>query len=211
MATIQELAQQYRDRFTLYKRSEDDVIWTRKDNQDDEALELIAATHDNREMFPDDYRYEYTVDALDLIIDADEDATRDDLEELAFEIEADVYYHELNEWLSSRADRYGYVDEAVENFGHGDSITDDIAAGQRWEKEEVFRAVLAFLEERADEDEASPLLGWTVVYEVPTGEKVIKSMNPTDFAQACAIKKDVAARNPQFTNVKVAPVFESYE
>jgi hypothetical protein len=213
MATIQELAQNYRDRFMLYVRGEDDVIWTRKDDNDDEALELIAATHDNRNMSPDDYRYEYTVNALDMIIEADEEADEDDLRELEYEIEPDVYYHELNEWLASRTDRYGYVDEAVADFGHGESITDDIAAGQAQEKREVFNTVLEFLAEQADEDEDedededTALLGWVVVY----SGKVITDMEPTDFLTAIGIKKQTEAQMPNATSIKVVPVFEDDE
>lgn len=146
---IRQLAEDYRARFTMIERGEE-TIWTRRDTNDEIALDLIVVTHDDRDMAPDDYRYEYTVDALDMILDATDDA---DLEELGYELEADVNYHELNTWLASRVDSYAWVDEARDTFGTDafESITDEISAGQQAEKQHVYNLVLQFLTDKAEE------------------------------------------------------------
>ncbi len=104
-------------------------------------------------MLPDDYRYEWTVESLDLINDADEDA---DLDDLAYEIEADTYTHELTRWLGSRPYRYTYVDQRTEMSGHSEqSVIQDLMAGQEEEKREVYTLVLEHLRAVAEgiEDE----------------------------------------------------------
>lgn len=94
-------------------------------------------------MLPDDWRYVFISEALDAIAESDDDA---DLDELAYEFadDVDIYTSKLTEWLGSRADRHGYVDEAREEFGEGSltGIMGDIARGQYMERREVFGLVL---------------------------------------------------------------------
>ncbi|MCA1740284.1 MAG: hypothetical protein LC740_16095, partial [Actinobacteria bacterium] len=131
-----------------YNEGERAAIWTLKDEHREDGspyMELVAAVHDDRAMLPDDYRYEWTVQSLERI------AETDDPEEAAYEIEADVYTADLVRWLGSHARRPGYVDEATSELGHSElGIMGDVMAGQALEKQEVYRAVLAFLGERVN-------------------------------------------------------------
>jgi hypothetical protein len=99
------------------------------------------------DMLPDDFRYQFISDALDLIADADEDT---DLEELCYEIEADAYNSDLLKWLSSNLSRGGYCDE---HLSESNDIFHAIAWGQLEEKQEVYNQVLQFLRDLADEME----------------------------------------------------------
>lgn len=153
---VRELAREYREAFTTKQRDDGQSFTTLKDSYPDapeDVQELVAATHDDRKMSPDDYRYEWTVNSLDLISDATEE---EDLEDLAYEIEADIYTTDLIRWLGSRADRYCWVDEAIEEgFEPGtEGVIGDIMLGQAYEKEHVYRIVLGFLRERVEADTA---------------------------------------------------------
>ena len=55
-------------------------------------------------------------------------------------------------WLGSRNDRYQYVDNAIEDYGKGASVMDDIRMGQYIERLEVFDAVANFLEDMTEFD-----------------------------------------------------------
>ena len=152
---IKELAEEYRKGFTRTQRGEE-TIWTLTEEARNaprvftHTQELVAATHEDRNMAPDDYRYEWTVDALDAIAEAIE--YDQDLEDREFEIEPDVYTHDLVKWLGSSAWRYSYCNEALSALGSNDGgFVGLMMYGQEMEKREVYRAVLEFLTERAEE------------------------------------------------------------
>ncbi|MGH6629302.1 MAG: hypothetical protein ACREB3_06195 [Burkholderiales bacterium] len=139
--------------FEQKTRDKGEKFWTLKNGRPQWAQDMVQEAHDTgggNLMLPDDWRYESIVDALDRIQDASDDA---DLDELADEIEADVYNADLLKWLSSHLERAGYVDEAVNNLGwdKDGGIFRAIQAGQIAEKREVYFSVLATLRERIEE------------------------------------------------------------
>lgn len=144
--TIQELAQEWLDWFVWDKDRE---IYYLKENAPSELLEVVRMAHGD--MLPDNYKYEFIVEALEAI--ADYDGDEDDIEELADDLEADCYDSDLLEWLNSHSIRTWYVDKAVEEMGHGGGIMEDIAMGQVEEKREVFFTVLEDLRENLEEDD----------------------------------------------------------
>lgn len=93
----------------------------------------------------DDYRYEYIYDALEALADATDDP---DLDDLSWYIGPDAYHGRLLRWLGSDPARIQYVDDAIKE-GRGDSVMDDIGAGQVAEKRGVFDSVLQSLRARA--------------------------------------------------------------
>lgn len=153
MTTVQQLAAAYLDQFESLER-DNFSTYKRKDDADDRLQELCYAAHDD--MMPDDYKYNFIVDALGMIADADEDA---DLDDLYTEIEADVYNSNLLHWLSSNLNRADYIYHYIEEFGfpgikikHYDQLDTSefnffnlISNGQWMEKVEVFNSVLASL------------------------------------------------------------------
>lgn len=142
--TIQELAAEVSKMFVMGKRDNGAEYWHRKDNTPDWVQDMCHEAHGN--MFPDDHKYLFIVDALDIISES-EDYTLE-----SPEIQADVYHSDLLTWLSSHNERTCYVDDARENFGMSpDGIMAEIAWGQQAEKEEVYQTVLAFLVNKLEE------------------------------------------------------------
>lgn len=146
--TIQALAEEYRQMFTTKER-DGETIWVVRDDGrvqggTAEAFKLIAA-HESPAMLPDDYRYAFTVEALDLIAESDDpwDVTG------IVPQGVDALTHNLVRWLGS-GERFLYVNEAVNKLGHSEGlgVIGDIYAGQALERREVYDAVLSFLEAR---------------------------------------------------------------
>ena len=111
-----------------------------KDDTPEWVVELIHDAHGT--MGPDDWRYQWIREALDAY-------GSDDPEDV--NPEADIYTSYLCKWLSSRNDRTGWVDEAVEENGHSiQGIIGDLQMGQEAEKREVYDSVLSSLRDRLE-------------------------------------------------------------
>lgn len=144
---LQELADHARGFFQQKERpgtgphAEPTHFWTLKETYPAWIREMLYGVHENGNFLPDDYKYEYTVRALDWLSEGnDPDGP---------ELETDVYNSQLLEWLASHLERPGYVDEMVADTGHSDSgIIGDIGLGQLREREDVYWRVLEALRER---------------------------------------------------------------
>lgn len=136
--TVQELAADYRSRFTQSTREDGSKYWHVADGkQSDELQNLCHEAHGD--MLPDDWRYSFIVEALDAIADEDdEDAARDSLE-------PDIYTSALTNWLGSHNSRLEYCDEAQADFGPA-KVFELLQWGQQAERLEVFDTVLAELQ-----------------------------------------------------------------
>lgn len=140
--SIQARARELYDAFVTDKRLDGTEFVKLQDGSPEWMKDLCRAAHG--EMFPDDFRYAMIEEMASKIADSNEDA---DMDDVRCEIEADIYTSDLTAWLASRTDRYGYVDEAVEEMGWPDSgLTQALQMGQVREKEEVFEAVRESLE-----------------------------------------------------------------
>jgi len=108
---------------------------------------LAMSCHNDGSMLPDDWRYEFLHDALNLIADAS------DIDDI--QVEADVYTHDLLRWSASRNDRTAYCDEAVSEglCPEGADMDARITAGQYMERSEVLQQVLSFLRGEAESEE----------------------------------------------------------
>ena len=143
---VQTVATTARGFFKRQTRDSGSTYWSTPDAPD-WITDLCREAHNG--MLPDDHKYEYIVDALDLITEASDDA---DLDEAGYEIEADCYTSDLMTWLASSNHRPGYVDEAVQEFGgEPGTLIDQVMLGQAYERRAVYTSVLASLRERADE------------------------------------------------------------
>jgi hypothetical protein len=140
--SIQTLAAEVRKFFVSKERGENDRIITLSDDRPEWVQELAMEAHGN--MMPDDHRYAFIVEALDALVEAD------DPDEA--EVEADIYTHELTAWLASRADRYGYCDQFMEDTGSKFMGTVQLLSwGQYTEKAEVLALVRSSLESQIEE------------------------------------------------------------
>lgn len=114
---------------------------------------MCLSAHEDGDMLPDDWRYEFIGDALDVLAEPDDRDPRERFDEWADG--AYIYTHEQLSWLASNLNRLGYCDEACEQYG--DTLEWDtqrrIIAGMRHEQELVFESILASLEALVEEEE----------------------------------------------------------
>ena len=151
VTTIQDRAREAASWFEYAGRTDerDEYIRTRE-GRPEWVQELVWAAHGNGALLPDDYRYRWTLEALEAIAELDEtadlgDATHD------FADSVDVYNAALLAWLSSNLNRIGYVDEWLEEAGAegigSQGVMGAVMAGQYREREEVFGLVVDALAE----------------------------------------------------------------
>jgi hypothetical protein len=168
MSDISDLAEHALKFFETTQRpgaAAEERIWVTKKRHPIWIKAMLFKVHEDGRWFPDDYKYEYTVDALNALY---EDMNPDEPE-----IESDVYTSDLQTWLASHRERLGYVDEAVKEMGHSEQgIEGDMMMGQWREKSDVFGIVVATLRDRLEEIEAGveedfegppekgPIRGW---------------------------------------------------
>jgi hypothetical protein len=119
--------------FQKANRTSGAEFWKARDGSPQWVTDLCFAAHGDGAMLPDDWRYDFIVQAL---IALDEGG----------ELEADVCTNELSAWFASNVNRLGYVDDARDDFGPGKSVIDDLQIGQLAEKQEVLDQVSWFLE-----------------------------------------------------------------
>lgn len=141
--TVNELAREALEWFESGTRDSGEKFVKTKYGRPDWLGNLIFAAHGD--MMPDDYRYKFIEEALDLIANQDIDLD-------CPEIEADIYTSDLTKWLHSRNDRVYYLTEALETFGMKDGFQ-ALQSAQIIEKEEVYWSVLENLRELCKDQE----------------------------------------------------------
>jgi len=146
MKTIQELAADYLKQFEHKKRINGASFYSLKDSAPKELKELVQAAHEG--MSPDDYKYEYALDALYMLSESENDG----MENRINEIEADSYTSDLLAWVSSNLERLGYVDEQARELGHSAiGAAGDLMQGQVYERVKIANSVFDSMREIMDE------------------------------------------------------------
>lgn len=156
MENIVTLAKKVSEAFETRTRDNGERFTALKAGSPEWMTDLCREAHGD--MMPDDWRYETIYETVERIADCDEDSDRDSIfDEVQSELEADVYNMDRCKWLASHLDRAGYVDDAVNCYGHSKehSIFEEIGWGQVAEKEEILVQVLNFLERFAKDKEAT--------------------------------------------------------
>lgn len=144
---IKALAEYALDFFEHKKRGEAvdaERFWALKHRYPTWLDDMAKAVHDDGQWFPDDYKYQYIIDTLNNLSEGW------DPEEGQYDIEADVYNHDLLTWLSSNNKRLFFVDEAVDEseWPKDGGIIQVIQWGQQREKQEVWSRVVEALKSR---------------------------------------------------------------
>lgn len=103
------------------------------------VTDMVREAHND--MLPDNYKYDFIVEALREIVDSNGDIEK-------IQLEASIYTAQLTQWLASNSNRISYVDEAIEEYGFskGRSLFEMLQAGQEFEKSEVLNSVVNFLD-----------------------------------------------------------------
>lgn len=146
--SIQELAKealQYYKLKTVTRDGQETTIWTHTDDAPEWVRKMTMKAHEG--MLPDDWKFRFVVEALEAIAYSEEGYE----DEAITELEADVYNHELLDWVSSSSIRMKYVDKAVEATEWPGSLAYALALGQVDEKQEVCWIVLECLRDRLEQ------------------------------------------------------------
>lgn len=138
--TIQEKAAQIRSTFVEKIRTDGTKYWS-TESEEAEIKELCYAAHDD--MMPDDWKYRFIVDALNLVAEAD------DVDGVT--IEPDIYTADLTAWLASHNGRVDYLTRVLEECDTTDGI-EAIAMAQAFEREEVYFSVLSSIRAMVEEE-----------------------------------------------------------
>jgi hypothetical protein len=167
-ARVKVLAAEVAEALEMRRRDPDDAsteYLILRDGAPEWMTDLAIAAHDDGSefgMMSDDLRYEFIQAACEAL------AESDDPDEVC--LEPSVYTSDLTRWLGSRADRFGYCDQTLEESGieslsdlaraaggnYGISPTISLLAlGMAAEQAEVLDSVRSFLETRADEESAA--------------------------------------------------------
>lgn len=147
---LAELAGQLYDAMETRQRGEDSIT-VMKDDAPEWVKDLVFAAHGD--FGPDDYRYEAIRETAGFLHDNPSIDPDDAASEFADD-QVDIYNANRYRWLASNLNRAGYVDEATEEFGPAENVTDAIGRGQYMELQEVYNSVLQSLRDHLEEAEA---------------------------------------------------------
>jgi len=145
---IAQLAQKFACQFQTKIRDNEEksVYLCLADDAAQEVKDLVYIIHENGDIVPDDYKYQFIVDALHLLKEAEEPEffAEEDLEELEERLEADTSIHQLFSWASSHACRQQYLDNSLEL--QPNNFFNLLSYAQLSEKREVLRLVFNYLD-----------------------------------------------------------------
>ena len=126
--------------------TEERSIWTHRTSI---YQDLYLTVHGD--MLPDDHRYEMIHNIILTLSDyLTENPDMEDLSDIDDKVElldplVPIHTSDLTSWLESTNSRYTYVDDAIDNYGKGDSVIDDIAMGYYIELEEIFYSLIEWI------------------------------------------------------------------
>ena len=146
--TVQTIAQTGVNSFSIKKcdasRMPDGYFYIRKDDAPEWVVEIVREAHDNGDYFtmlPDDYKYQFVVDALEALADSDDvDNARSIMHD-----GVDITTSRLLHWVQSHGYRKVYADDHIQEFNP--ETLDAILMGAKYmERDEVFQIVLSAIE-----------------------------------------------------------------
>lgn len=156
--SVQERAKEAARYFEVERRQDGTEYVRVKDEAPEWVQGIVYAAHGKDgsgapEFLPDDYRYTFTREALEYIVESDPDAANDPdyAGDMAGEFadQTDDYTSDLIAWLGSNLRRVGYCDEALEEFAGASTTPEGVVGlmrqGQYLERREVFQLVLEAL------------------------------------------------------------------
>ena len=128
MSTIKQLAEQMSQAFEGRTRDNGAEFRALKDRSPEWMTTVCRKAHDDADMLPDDWRYQFISECVNAI--SEHEGADEDIAEAVNTIEAYVYTSELTGWLHSRVSRIEWMDQATENFGPFKSIFDHLLMAQ---------------------------------------------------------------------------------
>lgn len=144
--SISVKAQEVYDAFELATRTDGESTFYRIKDGSPEWIRDLARDAHGTSIFPDDYRYEWIMDAAGAIADFEPGDLYDFAHDWA-ENGVDVYTAGLTAWLASHLSRVGYCDQFIEELGaDGLDTFRLLSGGQYMERMEIFQGVRDALE-----------------------------------------------------------------
>lgn len=143
MQTLNSFIQTLANSFHVKTRDNGDTFYCGKDNVPHYISDLCRDAHDG--MMPDDYKYQYIVEALEYI-DDNLDPLDDSLDDIDcyYACEPDYMNHDLLKWLSSHLDRMEYVDHVLSGM-ETHTLSTALMIAQIEERTEVMQAVINWI------------------------------------------------------------------
>lgn len=120
-------------------RMPDGYFYLRHDICPEWVENLVKAAHGD--MFPDDYKYKFVVDALEALADSDDTENAEEI----MRDGVDIYTSRLFHWVQSHTDRLATANAHGQEF-ESDTVEGFLTGGQYMERDEVFSLVLYTLE-----------------------------------------------------------------
>lgn len=143
MQTLNSFIQTLANSFHVKTRDNGDTFYCGKDRAPCYISDLCHYAHGG--MMPDDYKYQYIVEALEYIND-NLDLLADSLDEIDVydACEPDYMNHDLLKWLSSNLERMEYVDQVLAGM-ETPTLSTALMLAQSEERAEVMQAVISWI------------------------------------------------------------------
>lgn len=144
MQTLKSFIQTLVNSFQVKTRNICDTFYCVKDRAPCYISDLCHYAHDG--MMPDDYKYQYIVEALEYINDNLDPFGDDSLDEIDVydACEPDYMNHDLLKWLSSNLERMEYVDQVLAGM-ETPTLSTALMMAQSEERAEVMQAVINWI------------------------------------------------------------------
>lgn len=144
-----EIAKQLAEAFTTDTRNDGATFYKLRDGSPQWMTDAIHAAHGV--ILPMDWIYEHCSRMADNLNEYEPEQWDDSVSEWADGL-VDVYNADRARWLSLHLDFAGFVDEAVEEFGHSDQgVMGDIGMGQYKLLEQIAYALVSAVREQAED------------------------------------------------------------
>ena len=143
-----EIAQQFADAWTTDARNDGATFYKLRDGSPQWMTDAIHEAHGD--IMPLDWIYEHCSRVVDMMTEYEPEDWDDSVSEWADGL-VDVYNADRARWLALHLEFAGFVDEAVEEFGHSDQgVMGDIGMGQFKLLEQIAYAMLSAVNEQAE-------------------------------------------------------------
>lgn len=143
-----EIAAQFAAAWTTDTRNDGVTFYKLRDGSPQWMTDAIHAAHGD--ILPLDWIYEHCSRVVDLMNEYEPEQWDDSISEWADGL-VDVYNADRARWLALHLDFAGFVDEAVEEFGHSDQgVIGDIGMGQYKLLEQIAYAMVAAVNGQAE-------------------------------------------------------------
>lgn len=151
MTTFQKLARAFADAFETSKRADGATFYRLKDSRAGWMQDAVREAHDGE--LPDDWRYETCSDLAERIAEYEDSSDARDAVSVMADTITDVYTSELLRWYADNLGRLEYAEDAKREWGAGETILDNLLAGQAYCVAQMANVLIQAIEDAEDATE----------------------------------------------------------